>query len=97
MVAFGKQHEDIDLEFWDQFWSVAEFIGMNQDTRTLISFDLEDIAMTLVSRTRGKSEHFVYHQREALWNRIFATYVGGYDKVEEYIIKGMENGLISFV
>ena len=97
LVAFGKQHEDIDLEFWDQFWSVAEFFGMNQDTRTLISFDLEDIAMTLVSRTRGKQEHFVYHQREALWNRIFATYVGGYDKVEEYIIKGMENGLISFV
>ena len=96
LVAFGKQHEDIDLEFWDQFWSVAEFIGMNQDTRTLISFDLEDIAMTLVSRTRGKSEHFVYHQREALWNRIFATYVGGYDKVEEHIVKGMENGLISF-
>lgn len=96
LVAFGKKHSDIDLEFWDQFWSVAEFMNSEQGARTLISFDLEDIAMTLVSRGQGKKEHFVYHQHEALWNRIFATYVGGYDKVEEYIIKVMETGVIRF-
>jgi hypothetical protein len=95
LVAFGKKHEEVGLEFWDEFWSVAEYFSMEQGARDLISFDLEDIAMTLVSRGQGKQEHFVYHQHEALWNRLFAAYVGGYDKIEQHIIHGMEHGIIT--
>ncbi|MBI2098693.1 MAG: hypothetical protein HYT49_03560 [Candidatus Wildermuthbacteria bacterium] len=96
LVEFGKKQEEINLEFWNQLWSVAEYFNIAQGARSLLSFDLEDIAMTLVSRTQGKSEYFTYHQHEALWNRIFAEYVGGYDKVEKHIIANMEKGVISF-
>lgn len=102
LVAFGKKHEQIHLEFWDQFWSVAgQFpVRQAQDKQNakgeneLISFDLEDNAMMVAHKAEGKEMKLVYHQQEALWNRIFATYVEGYDKLEEYVIRDMEKGLI---
>jgi len=95
LVAFGKKYEEINLEFWDQYWSVAEFFSGEQGTRTLVSFDLEDVAMMVAHKAEGKDLNLTYHQHEALWNRLFAAYVGGYDKVEGHIIKNMEHGIIS--
>jgi len=60
----------------------------------LISFDLEDTAMMFAHREEGKNMNLTYHQHEALWNRIFAAYVGGYDTLEKYILDNMEKGLI---
>ncbi|HEX9722069.1 MAG TPA: hypothetical protein VGA53_02290 [Candidatus Paceibacterota bacterium] len=94
LVAFGKKYEEINLEFWDQYWSVAEFFSGEQGTRTLVSFDLEDVAMMVAHKSEGKDTQLTYHQHEALWNRLFAAYAGGYDKVEQHIIKGMEHGII---
>ena len=94
LVAFGKKHEQIHLEFWDQFWSVAGQFKNAKGENELISFDLEDNAMMVAHKAEGKEMKLVYHQQEALWNRIFATYVEGYDKLEEYVIRDMEKGLI---
>jgi len=94
LVAFGKKHEQIHLEFWDQFWSVAGQFKNSKGENELISFDLEDNAMMVAHKAEGKEMKLVYHQQEALWNRIFATYVEGYDKLEEYVIRDMEKGLI---
>ena len=69
------------------FWKDLDFAGdfFGED---LISFDLIDLVMTLVKKDQVK---YLYHQQEALWNKIFIEYFGR-DKmnelIEENIIKG---------
>ena len=100
LVVFGKKHKEINLEFWNQLWSVAGFFPSSakasQGTarKELVSFDLEDNAMMLAHKAEGKDVKLTYHQHEALWNKIFATYAGGYEQLEKYVIENMENGII---
>ncbi len=94
LVAFGKRNEQSGLEFWDQLWAAAGIFPSNEGQRELVSFEMEDNAMGVASRSDGGNEVFYYHQREALWNRIFAAYAGGYPELEKYIIENMEKGSI---
>ena len=96
LVAFGKKHDNINLEFWDKFWSVAGFFPNKNGQDELVSFDLEDNAMMVAHKGEGKDINLTYHQHEALWNKIFAQYVGGYDEVERRIIENMSKGVIAF-
>ncbi|MDP6704637.1 MAG: hypothetical protein QF775_04085, partial [archaeon] len=94
LVAFGKKESDVDLEFWDQLWSAAGYFPNKQGVQELVSFDLEDNAMAFVSKSEGRQEVFSYHQHEALWNKVAASMMGGYDKVEQAIIDNMDTGRI---
>ncbi len=61
-----------------------------------VSFDLEDNAMTFVSFMNGKEEIFNYHQREAMWTKIFTNYVGGENEMEKLLIENFDKGIIKF-
>lgn len=76
------------LDFVGEFFpSFAEATEGRPD-EDLVSFDLIDLTMSLVKKGEVK---YLYHQQEALWNRIFVKYLGR-DKmnklVEENIISG---------
>ncbi len=96
LVKFGKKHEEINLEFWNNLWSVAGFFENQQGKRELVSFDLEDNAMMVAHKAEGKVVFLSYHQHEALWNKLFAAYVRGYDTLESSIIESMDKGFIKF-
>lgn len=70
-----------------EFWEGLDFAGDYFDEE-LLSFDLIDSVMMLVKRGEVK---YLFHQQEALWNKIFIEYFGR-DKmnelIEENIIKG---------
>jgi hypothetical protein len=73
------------------FWKGLDFVGdflKNDGGEELVSFDLIDLIMTLVKKEQIK---YLYHQQEALWNKIFAEYLGRDEMnrlIEENIIKG---------
>lgn len=90
-----KHEEGDDLAFWDILDFVAGFFT-SDGSQELISFDMEDSAMSFVAASQNLEGYFTYHQQEALWNKIFAEYVGGYDILEEYLIKNMDKGIIKF-
>lgn len=96
LVKFGEKHKEINLEFWNNLWAVAGFFENQQGKRGLVSFDLEDNAMMVAHEAEGKDIVLSYHQKEALWNKLFAAYVGGYEKLERLTIENMEKGLIKF-
>jgi len=53
--------------------------------------------MTLVSFMEGEErQYFNYHQREAMWTRIFSEYVGGDDNMEKLLIENFDKGVIKF-
>lgn len=80
-------------------WDELEWVGniFPGDNGEVVSFDLEDNAMSLVSFMEGKKEeYFNYHQKEAMWTKIFMDYVGGENEMEEFLIENFDKGIIKF-
>lgn len=77
------------LEFWKDLGSVGDFFKSEIGTDLLVSFNLVDTVMALVKRK--ELIKYLYHQQEAMWNKIFINYFG-MKKLEEmsqeYILKG---------
>ncbi len=78
------------LEFWKDLGPVGDFFKTNNNgDEILVSFNLVDTVMALVKRRELMK--YLYHQQEAIWNKIFAGYFGQ-EKLEEaskkYIFQG---------
>ncbi len=87
----GKDHGRLDLGWW----TGLDFVGeMFRDERTgadeLVSFDLIDQLMSLV---RSSDSGYLYHQQEALWNKIFVEYMGR-EKMQQLIEENLMSGFI---
>lgn len=90
-----RQKQGIDaFSLWDDSDYLAAFFPRENES-AMVSFDMEDSAMSFVAHNEQQDARFTYHQQEALWNKIFASYVGGYDRLEEYILDFMDRGRIS--
>ncbi len=86
--------ERLDLNLWHNLDWVG---GIFEDGQSeIISFDLEDNVMSAVAFAEGKNEYFNYHQREAMWTKIFAEYVGGEQNLENILINNFFEGIIGF-
>lgn len=95
LAEFGRRNADVGLELWGNMDWVGNFFK-GALSEEFVSFDLEDNAMGLVSFMEGKEEYFSYHQREAMWTKIFSEYVGGEEKMEKLIIDNFDKGMIEF-
>jgi hypothetical protein len=75
------------------FWSGTDFVGGyfkdEIGEESFLSLNFVDVVMSLVGK-QSKIK-YVYHEQEALWNKIFASYFS-YDELEyfckEYLIQG---------
>ncbi|MDP2629655.1 MAG: hypothetical protein Q8P45_03075 [Candidatus Harrisonbacteria bacterium] len=86
----AKKAPHFDLKIWKN----TDWVALAID-KQVISFDLEDNVMSFVSlHEKGRHEAFSYHQREALWTRIFMEYVGGEKALEKLLIDNFERGFI---
>ncbi|MEK7464717.1 MAG: hypothetical protein AAB617_02985 [Patescibacteria group bacterium] len=94
LTSFQAPDSHLDLKLWYNLDWVGGIFADGGDE--VVSFDLEDNAMSLVSFMEGKEESFNYHQRESMWTKIFAEYVGGEEKMEELLIENFDKGMIKF-
>ena len=78
--------EEGDFEFWEDLDWVGEYFS-----NELVSFDLVDVVMSLVKEK--EMVKYLYHQQEALWNKIFAEYFGE-EKMEEIIKSNLLKGFV---
>lgn len=79
------------------YWQGLDFVGdffhdgiSGKGDEKLVSFDLIDLVMSLVKKGEIK---YLYHQQEALWNKIFIEYLGR-DKIEELVEENIIEGFI---
>lgn len=76
-LHWQRAEEDImqidghDLQFWNGTGWVGDFFKTDIGEDALISFNLGDVVMTLVKQKQVK---YLYHEQEALWNKIFVDY-----------------------
>jgi len=96
LVALGKAHKTLGIEFWDELWKTASFFENQQGEEELVSFHVEDVAMEVAAASDGRKDTFFYHQREDLWNELFASFVGGYERLEQKLMENMDKGVIRF-
>ncbi len=79
--------------YWQGLDFVGDFFsdGINGNSKEeLVSFDLIDLVMSLVKKGEIK---YLYHQQEALWNKIFIEYLGR-EKVNQLVEGNIINGFI---
>jgi len=92
-MPFAKNLGEQVFGIWQKLDFVGEFLtdgleGTGEEE--LVSFDLIDLVMSLVKKGEIK---YLYHQQEALWNKIFVEYLGR-DKMNELIEENIINGFI---
>lgn len=80
-----------------KMWHNSDWVGWLDAAGVLVSFDLEDNAMNAVSSTEEKHEVLGYHQREALWTRLFIDYAGGEGAARTLVFDNFDKGLVRFV
>ena len=84
----------LDLNMWHNLDWVGGVFPDGQDE--IVSFDLEDNVMSAVSFAEGKNEYLNYHQKEAMWTKIFCEYVGGEENMENILINNFFKGAVDF-
>jgi len=91
IVNIGNKFPDFvnGLDFWKDLGPVGDFFKNEIGTDLLVSFNLVDTVMALVKRK--ELIKYLYHQQEAVWNKIFVKYFD-LKKLEEtskkFILKG---------
>ncbi len=83
--------KNLKMEFWqgtDDF--AGDIFPAGKRGEEIVSFDLLD---NVVSLTHGGLEKYLYHQQEALWNKIFIEYLGE-EKLEEMVVENIEKGFV---
>jgi len=84
----GRNDGRLDLGYWTGLDFVGDFFKDENGEDKLVSFDLIDLIMSIVKKGHIK---YLYHQQEALWNKIFSEYMGRERMnrmIEENIITG---------
>jgi len=76
--------------YWQGLDFVGDFFKTKDGKEELVSFDLIDLVMSLVQKGEIK---YLYHQQEALWNKIFIEYLSR-EKIEELVEKNIIEGFI---
>lgn len=84
----GKNEGRLNLGYWTGLDFVGDFFKNSDGEERLVSFDLIDLIMSVVKKGQVK---YLYHQQEALWNKVFSEYMGREKMsllIEESIISG---------
>ncbi|MEK9180137.1 MAG: hypothetical protein AAB897_01885 [Patescibacteria group bacterium] len=91
LASVGDQlnHFSKELAFWKDIDWVGHYFRDESGVEVLVSFDLVDTVMSLVKEK--EMVKYLYHQQEALWNKIFIEYFGR-EKLEEYSRKYLLTG-----
>src|SRR3990167_3449616 len=84
---------NIGLGYWTGLDYVGDFFPSTSSGQAeLVSFDLTDLIMSLVKKGQVK---YLYHQQEALWNKIFSEYQGR-ERMNELVEENIISGFIEF-
>ncbi len=91
LVSCGRMLDNFsfDLSFWENLDWVGDYFKNGNGSEILVSFNLIDIAMSLVKEK--ELVKYLYHHQEALWNKIFIEYFG-IEKMEEMIKENIIKG-----
>ncbi|NQV00730.1 MAG: hypothetical protein HQ537_01215 [Parcubacteria group bacterium] len=90
---FSQQFPDSGFDFWQGLDVVGDYFPVNNSKEeNLVSFDLFDNGISLL-RQIGFESKYLYHQQEALWNKIFIEYMGE-EKMDRLMMENLDQGYV---
>ena len=87
----AEKNPQIKLGFWkgvDDF--VGEILPAGKKGEDIVSFDFID---NIIFLSRGGIGKYMYHQQEALWNKIFIDFMG-LERLEKELMENLTKGYI---
>jgi hypothetical protein len=95
LANFSADQPQLKFGMWKGMdWVAKNFGGNGESDANLVSFDIEDSAMTTATHSDGKNESLFYHQREALWTKLFIEYAGGEDAMQKLLVENFDKGAV---
>lgn len=91
VATLGARFPQLELDFWKDLDWIGDFFPTD-GAEKLVSMNLIDTVMSLVQEK--ELIKYLYHHQEALWNKIFASYMGE-DMLEKLIVENFDRGVIS--
>ena len=91
IIQFSQASPETGLGFWLGLETAARIFS-NNGKGELISFNLYDNGISLLGKS-GFEAKYLYHQQEALWNRVFIEYLGE-EKLDEILMDNLDKGLV---
>jgi hypothetical protein len=89
----SKRFGSTELGFWASLDWVGDHFTSRQDGQALVSLDLVDNVMALIKEK--EMIKYLYHQQEALWNKIFTSYFDE-ETMDKYLIQYFDKGYFTF-
>ena len=86
----GADEGKFNIGYWSGLDFTGDFFKSKDGGEKLMSFDVIDTIMSLVKKGEIK---YLYHQQEAIWNAIFAAYMG-HEQMDELIEANIIKGFI---
>lgn len=91
---FAQRFNDLELGFWQGLDMVAQYFPSGKSAKgESISFDLFDNGISFLRKADFNSR-FLYHQKEALWNKVFSEYMGE-KTINKLTMENLDKGYIS--
>lgn len=81
--------ENKKLDFWIDSETVCEYFPSED---ILVSFDMFDNGISLLKQSNFESK-YLYHQQEALWNKIFIEYMSE-EKLDKTMMENLDKGYV---
>ncbi|MBX4190152.1 hypothetical protein KW791_02565 [Candidatus Parcubacteria bacterium] len=88
--VLGQEEGQFNIGYWHGLDHVGDFFVAEDGSEKLVSFDIIDLIMSLVKKGEIK---YLYHQQEALWNKIFSEYMG-HEQMNSLIEDNIVGGFI---
>jgi len=86
----GKEDGQLNIGWWKGLDFAGDYFPGPGGKEHLVSFDLIDLLMSLVQQDQVK---YLYHQQEAIWNKIFSEYMGR-EKMDQLIAEHIFDSFI---
>lgn len=81
---------EVDSEL--EFWRDLDYVAVMRDSGA-VTFNLMDLSLSY-SNDIKYSDRYLYHFREALWNELFARYLGE-KTLEQQVLQRLDNDMIA--
>ncbi|OPL12068.1 MAG: hypothetical protein AVO34_02340 [Firmicutes bacterium ML8_F2] len=90
---FSQKFPDSGFDFWRGSDVLAEYFSDASGQESLISFDLFDNGISLLHQ-KDFNYRYLYHQPEALWNKIFIEYAGE-KMLDKTLMENLDKGYVT--
>lgn len=91
IAEFSRKFPELGLGFWLDSDAAGEWFELE---KTLVSFDMFDNGISLLKQA-GFDSKYLYHQQEALWNKIFIEYIGE-EELDKALADNLDKGFVVF-